>query len=385
MKRTNSTWRAGRGVRRTGALLASAVVALMAALLVGPGVSSVSAQTSAVQPIAPGTTGVAGGFVNGDMANIKAMGVGSIRLDLQWGALQPNTEGVYDTAALASLDAKINAAFNAGVSVLAIVDYAPAWATGKTLAETNFNHPYPMPSKVAAYGQFAADMAARYLGKISAYEVWNEPNHSGFSGGNPDVNRYVTMVSAAYNGIKGADPAAAVITGGTAPASDVLIDPARGPVSDNYSSMGPVTFINGVYAAKAQGLLTFDAVAMHPYPIWTGDSLVTDNQFEPWSARYHIEHVRTAMVNGGDSAKKIWFTEFGAPTVLPNGCTEAQQDAKIANAIPYFRGLGYGGPIFIYSYKDRLTGDADVENNFGLLRSDNTKKPSWFTVDTLSP
>ncbi len=359
---------------------------LVVALCFATGVSPAARAAALVNapPIAAGTTGVAGGFVNSDMANIALMGVGSVRLDLSWGSLQP-TEGVYDAPALAALDAKVNAAYDNGVSLLAIVDYAPPWATGKTLAETNATHPYPMPSKVAAYGQFATDMASRYQGKINGFEIWNEPNLSGFSGGNPDVNRYVTMFSAAYNGIKSASPTVSIITGGTAPDTDVLIDPARGPVDDNYKDMAPITFINGLYSAKAQGLLTFDAVGMHPYPLWTGSSVVTDFQNDSWSARYAIEHVRTTMVNAGDSAKKIWFTEFGAPTVLPNGCTESQQDAKISNGITYFRGLGYGGPIFIYSYRDRLTGDPDVESNFGVLRSDNSQKPSWFTLDTMSP
>jgi hypothetical protein len=366
-------------MRRIAAGLAAAALALTGIAL--PAVPA-NAIPSA-PPIEPSTIGFANGFTAADMAAIAGTGANSIRIDLAWEVLQPTTEGVWDYAALSRLDALIDAAYNNGVKVLGIVDYAPSWATGKTGA-IQAMHPYPMESKMARFGQFAADMATRYWGKISAFEIWNEPNIASFAGGNPDVTKYVTMFRTAYNWIKAVDGRIPVITGGTAMAPDALLDPSKGPASWNYWNISPLTFINGLYAAKAQGLIAFDAIAMHPYPVWTDGSLLSDFQNESWSARYQIEHVRTTMVNGGDAGKKIWFTEYGAPTVPTGGCTEPQQDDKILHGINFMRTLGYQGPIFIYSYRDLGTGNADREFNFGVLRSDNSRKPAWYSVVSTS-
>lgn len=56
-----------------------------------------------------------------------------------------------------------------------------------------------------AFQVFAGKVAARYKGRVKAYEIWNEPT---YTMGN---TVYANLLKAAYPPIKAADPAATVI------------------------------------------------------------------------------------------------------------------------------------------------------------------------------
>jgi hypothetical protein len=76
--------------------------------------------------------------------------------------------------------------------------------------------------------------ADRYKGKISAYEVWNEPN--GITFWNPvDPVAYTRMLQTGYTAIKAADPSATVIGG------DRSASPAAVPVQADVGVDADVT------------------------------------------------------------------------------------------------------------------------------------------------
>ena len=61
-------------------------------------------------------------------------------------------------------------------------------------------------------------MAARYKGKIRAYQIWNEANLAReWDGKAPNAKEYVDMLRLTYQAIKKADPNAVVINGGLSP------------------------------------------------------------------------------------------------------------------------------------------------------------------------
>ena len=123
----------------------------------------------------------------------------------------------------------------------------------------------PDPAKFAAFAKVAASHYSA-LG-VHAYEVWNEPNTKSFWTPSPNVADYTRLLKAAYPAIKGADPQATVLSGGTAPAPD------------DGTSYSPVSFLKGIYANG--GGDSFDAVAHHPY-CW--ENYPGDPQ--AWSAWY---------------------------------------------------------------------------------------------------
>jgi hypothetical protein len=83
------------------------------------------------------------------------------------------------------------------------------------------------------------------------------------------------------------------------------------------------------------------------------------------------------MTANGDVKKHIWSTEFGAPTgTSTRSLSEAAQARLISLAYARLQGWRWAGPGFLHSYRDRGLG-ASVEDSFGLVRADWSKKPSY--------
>ena len=96
--------------------------------------------------------------------------------------------------------------------------------------------------------------AARYRGRIHAYQIWNEPNLAREWGSKrPDPAAYARMLRGAYSAIKAADPNAIVVTAGMAPTTE-----------DSNRAMPDLRFYQGMYDAmggKSDGY--FDMLGVH--------------------------------------------------------------------------------------------------------------------------
>jgi hypothetical protein len=307
---------------------------------------------------APGAPGIAvGGGIqylsasdrSRELDDLQALGARWIRFDIAWSDIQRKGPDRYDWA---RYDAVIGAASSRHLGVLGMIGYTPRWAAPHGATSDKV-----APRDTADYARFAAAAVRRYasLG-VHAWEIWNEPNNPHFWRPAPRLDQYATMLEQASAAIMAVDPTAIVLTGGTS------------PTETTSDSISPVDFLRGLYANGAGR--SFDAVAVHPYtyPAFPSDS-------EPSSAWSQLDRttpsLRSVMVDHGDGSKKIWVTEFGAPT-SDTGVTDAQQAAMITQAYAIFRSEPWAGPLFVYSYSDQ--GD---EDRFGLLRDDGSRKPSW--------
>jgi hypothetical protein len=282
-----------------------------------------------------------------ELNGLQASGARWIRFDIAWSDIQAKGPDSYDWA---RYDAVIRAASSRHIDVLGMIGYTPAWAAPPGATSDKFP-----PRDTADYARFAAAAVRRYapIG-VHTWEIWNEPNNPGFWKPAPRLDQYARMLEQSYAAIKAVDPTATVLPGGTA------------PESTTSDSISPIDFLRGLYADGAGR--SFDAVAAHPYSF---HALPSD--YEPSSAWSQLDRttpsLRSVMVDHGDGQKKIWATEFGAPT-SDAGVTDAQQAAMIAEAYAIFRSEPWAGPLFVYTYRD--SGD-----RFGLLRHDGTRKPSW--------
>ena len=104
--------------------------------------------------------------LNATLDKIQSLGVTSVRVLVPWASVE-NRQGVYDWT---QLDQLVNAAQSRGISLVATVAATPWWA-GNIIS----GHTDP-----AVYAGFTTAIATRYKGKISGYEVWNEPNSTLF-------------------------------------------------------------------------------------------------------------------------------------------------------------------------------------------------------------
>jgi hypothetical protein len=282
-----------------------------------------------------------------ELDGLQALGARWIRFDIAWSDIQAKGPNSYDWS---RYDAVIEGASSRHLDVLGMIGYTPGWAAPSGATSDKFP-----PRDIADYARFAATAVRRYAPfGVHVWEIWNEPNIAEFWKPAPRLDQYAAMLEQSYAAIKAVDPSAIVLTGGTSAAKTT---------SDSIS---PVDFLRGLYADGAGR--SFDAVAAHPYsfPAFPSD-------YEPSSAWSQMDRtmpsLRSVMVDHGDSSKKIWATEFGAPT-SDAAVTEAQQAAMIIQAYAIFRSAPWAGPLFVYTYRDN-------EDLFGLLRNDGSRKPSW--------
>ena len=317
------------------------------------GVATVTITVGSITDVAPGGStlvigsqglswwrGLSDADINKALDMSKASGITSMRIDISW-AVDEATKGTYDWSTTDSLVTKILAH---QMTVLGMIYDTPTWLSGST-------NPHTPPSDPAKFAAFAAATAKHYLGQISAWEIWNEPNLSVFWPTGRDAVAYTKLLKAVYPAIKAVNPNAVVITGGLSP------EPGAG-------LPGAVAYLKAMYAAGAAGY--FDAVGLHPY-YYPYVPIIDD-----------IAAVHALMVANGDGNKKIWMTELGAPTgTASNAVSEKKQALAIGKIVEFARDYSYIGPIYMYSLLDTGTNLADPEDNFGLLHTNFTTKLAW--------
>lgn len=322
--------------------------------------SSIMLASSVTSTGSSQTAGVADAYLytlsQPDLVNqlneIRSLGVTDLRIVVPWMFIQPTDAATYDWA---KMDNVVNTAHAMGFTMTASITMNPTW-DGTPLVGA------PNPD---SYAKFAATVAQRYGGQISAYEVWNEPNAVTFFAPN-DPAAYTAVLKAAYTAIKAVQPSATVVAGVLGAVTSV---PGL--------SMAPQQFLAQMYAAGAQGY--FDAVSFHPYnytmPFSAGAG-VANSPLEQVQAMYAL------MAANGDSALKIWATEFGNPT-MPGGITQTQQAQMLRDFVTAWSKLSFAGPAFVYTSNDKNTGYLLDENNFGLFTTDGIPKLAAQTLATL--
>ncbi len=173
------------------------------------------------------------------------------------------------------------------------------------------------PENADQFARFVGDMAARYRGRIHAYQIWNEPNLSREWGGKPvDPASYAMLLKKAYAAIKANDPNAIVITAGMAPTTadqaDAMYDikfytqmyEAMGGNSDGYFDM------LGIHAAGYALPPETDPADVATNPKYYNNDPSPAERLRVYSFR-HAEDIRKLMERYGDVDKQIAILEFG--------------------------------------------------------------------------
>lgn len=305
--------------------------------------------------------------LNKRLADIRAVGVGWLRLDVAWERVQPGGETTYNWSAY---DRVIAAAGMHQLKMVATLAGAPVWARGDC---SGGGCP---PANPATFAVFAARAAARYqpMG-LQVWEVWSEPNTARAWMPKPDAAAYTRLLQAVYPAIRQANPQAIVLSGGLS------------PVANDDENVAEIDYLPQLYAAGAKGY--FDAVSAHPY---TYPFIPSHNSQQGWSRlAFTANNLRQTMITNGDNAKKIWLTEFGAPTAgagaaatMENHRThdatfvdEELQAQIISKAAELYRGYDWVGPLIWSAYADPAPPRLQTGRNYGLVREDGTKKPAY--------
>ena len=355
------------------ALIAASLFAATSSYFVLPASKHKSYDVAPVAAIeeSPSTIGIADSEIymsasieeiNERLDMMQSLGVTNVRIMVPWAGVQPlhpDTPFGLGNPRWEQLDKVVNAAAARGMGILGVLNSTPMWASSTT----------PLNGEPANFDQFAAfakSVALRYGDKISAYEVWNEPNSIQFWN-TLDPAAYTAMLKKTYTALK--EAAAQVGT-------DITV--IGGVIGAGKTwpglTLNPIDFVKGMYDAGAHGF--FDALSFHPYNFEWKFSVGEDLAWKEGMPLYQLNKIRELMdshLQAGEEQIKIWITEYGIPT---NRVDEATQAAFVRDIIEFWQTMQGAGPMFLYTIKDWLNPPSDNdEANLGIFRPDGTMKP----------
>lgn len=328
---------------------------IMAMLLIGVLLGAFTVSQPALA--APVVLGVAGGGDQpwntrrpADYALMKQAGATSLRADIPWEYLQP--ESATQPFDWALFDPTVADARAAGLDFLAILHMIPRWANG---GRGNY---YP-PSNLALLTDYCYRTAQRYIPRgVTKYEIGNEVNlpHPGITlTGSWYVNNLLRpCVSGVRRAATEANRTVTILMAALAP-------------PECCAGANPVTYLGQVYTAGGASL--FNYLSWHPY---TTDPLTHPNMNSV------PDQLNTLTVQRTGASRQIWATEYGAPTRGAASVTEARQAQLVREATTAWFRKTYAGPLWWYAVRDLGSPpDTEREHFFGLLREDASQKPAY--------
>ncbi|HEX8969072.1 MAG TPA: cellulase family glycosylhydrolase [Chloroflexota bacterium] len=228
---------------------------------------------------------------------LKAAGVHWIRQELPWEQIEPvargqTTDPKFGGSTWAKFDDIVDRAAALDMPLMLRLDTSPRWALPPDAPDG-----LSPPADLAAYYDFVGAVAARYRGRVAAYQIWNEPNLTSEWGHRPpDASAYATMLRGAAERIRTVDPSARVVMAALAPT-----------LTNNAEAVDELIYLQRVYDAGARG--TFDVLAVQAYGLRGGpDDPRVDRSDVTFS---RPELVRAVMERNGDAATPVWATEMG--------------------------------------------------------------------------
>jgi hypothetical protein len=307
---------------------------------------------------------------------IKQAGFNWMKVQVEWFQVE-TAPGVYDWS---QLDEIVNAAGGAGLKTMFSVVDAPTFYRTPTSGLT--------PGDPNTFKTFMQALAGRYAGKVQAYEIWNEQNLAREMGdGNVAPANYLPLLQAGFTGVKAGDSTALALLGAPSPTGANI----PGQVIDDLQYLTELFALNG-----GQVKQYYDALSAHPSgfsnppdctPATPQCSLSggfnTDDSFFAFT---RVQQYRDLMVANGESAKKIWFTEFGYcsnPTPPPGyeycSSIDATTQANfLVQAFQMARALDYVAGMVQWNLNYQLAvPQSDEKWGFGIIRSDWSGRPAY--------
>lgn len=193
---------------------------------------------------------------------LEKAGIRWIRLPFRWYVLEPQ-KGVYDfnkTDRLVSLAQKHN------IKVLGLIIGIPKWAS------VNNDTISPL-GNIGDWKMFVRMLVTCYKGKVTHWEIWNEPDIEKFRKTTPE--EYVEVLKTTYKAIKDMDPSMKVLSAG-------LI--GKPVYFDKLLSLGMAEYC--------------DIIAFHPYAKTPEKSLKRVKAFLEIMKKHGVD-------------KPLWLTEIG--------------------------------------------------------------------------
>lgn len=283
---------------------------------------------------------------------VKAAGIGWVRIDMIWAAVEPR-RGAYNWRVY---DAIAAAAKARGIEVYATLAYTPAWATdGPELTG--------VPRDPDDWRRFCFRAARRYKGKIRFFGLWNEPNLPRFWSGTRQ--QYIDVIlKTGADALHSGNPAAQ----------------AGGPDLAHLTA-GEADWYDWLRAALMEAGGKLDFVTHHLYDV-DGNRDVTDKLEDrtPFGGRPSLwdavaPSVLEVLRGTGWGGKPFWLTETGWESARVGEDRQAAYTGGLLDDWLSGRpGRDWVSKIFVYEIQDP---PASEGLSWGLLRADGSAKPAY--------
>lgn len=302
---------------------------------------------------------------------LTGAGFGWARQWISWESVE-FTQGVYDWKVL---DEVVAAATRHNVKLQIVFLRSPQWAGANG----------GIPRDKELYAKALTAMAQRYKGRIAAYEIWNEANLAGETGGKVNVAEYVELLKVAFPAVKATDPGAFVLFGGLTPTG----------TNDPAIAMEDTTFLQQAYAYNGGEVRRyFDVLGVHPggmnnppETLWPDTPGPGPGFFEHRSFYFRrVEDIRRVMEEAGDGEKQIWLTEFGWTTKnqakgyeYGQYNSEQQQAEYLVRAYQYAREhYPWVGVMFLWNLNfATVSAPEDEKTPWSILTVDYSPRPAY--------
>jgi hypothetical protein len=294
-----------------------------------------------------------------DIKYLKELGVGAIRVPLQWQFVKIRP-GEYDWD---NVDRLLKAAQTKQIDVLftirttfrvGAIKYKPK----KGVIEIN-----PPSMDMKEWVHFVEILANRYQRQGVNYEIENEVNEAGFWKGT--LEEYLELLKAGYDAIKKADPKAKVLP--SAMGCGIIRNLQLGSGGQKAWKWHD-SWLEPILSTKK-----FDAVNIHNY--YFPSEIVANGL----TFRSYLEHIRDLMKKSGLGDRPIWITETGFVSLpadaggrMDNGSYEKQAQ-WLTEA--YQQAFEFGAErIYWLLLRDRKE---PYFGSMGLADSKGTPRPAW--------
>ena len=294
-----------------------------------------------------------------EIKNIEELGVGTIRVPLQWRWVKV-LPGEYDWS---TVDLLLRVAQTKQLEVLFSIRTTFRQVVQRpSTRRTPTRAGRPSIDK-EEWVDFVRTLANRYRGKGVNYEIENEVNEGTFWKGT--LEEYLELLRAGYDVIKKADPNAKVLP--SAMRCGILQNSQSGWVGERPWNWHD-GWLKPIFSTKK-----FDVVNVHDYYF---PSDITANGL---TFRSYLQHIRDLMKESGLGDRPIWITETGFVS-LPTDASGRMDDGSYEKqgvwlTEAYQQAFEFGAErIYWLLLRDRKEA---YFGSMGLVDAKGNPRPSW--------
>ena len=204
---------------------------------------------------------------------------------------------------------------------------------------------------IGVWKRHIKEIVGRYKNEIKVWQIWNEPDSPDYLWHN-SPEEYRPILKSGYEAVKEADPDATVISAGVSYPNEA--------------------FIERMYQLNGD---TFDHLAVHLYYCRNYNANRENQDLENG-----LNNLYNSVIKKYRPDEKIWVTEMGCST--EGGISEALANEYLQKKVPWVADLPYVDKVFLFTYRDRVTGNS-YEDNFGFMTRSLEPKPAFWWYNSI--